>query len=161
VIDKDETTSELSRKLAKASSELLLETIPLWIEHKIEPQKQDDSLATLCQLIERSDGKIVWTDDAGAIYNRYRAFSPWPGIYTFWEYDDVLKRIKLNKLSYFQNNPETKHHIGEVFQVGEKIGVQTSLGVIILEEVQSEGKTNVNIIDFINGYPNFIGSILK
>jgi methionyl-tRNA formyltransferase len=125
------------------------------------PEKQNDSEATLCQLIERSDGRIIWTDDAESIYNRYRAFFPWPGVYAFWEHDDALKRIKFNKISCLKNNSEMKHHIGEVFQVGEKFGVQAATGTIIMEEVQLEGKNKTNIIDFINGYPNFIGAILK
>jgi len=160
-IDKDETSIELSQKLSGVSAELLIETIPLWVKRKIKSQKQEDSKATLCQLIERSDGKIFWTDDAQTIYNRYRALHPWPGIYAFWEQDETIKRIKLNKISYLKNNPEAKHHIGEVFQIGEKFGIRTTSGIIVLEELQLEGKTTTPIADFINGYPNFVGSILK
>jgi len=160
-IDKDETSLELSQKLSEVSASLLLETVPAWIERKIQPQKQDGSKAILCQLIERVDGKIVWTNDAETIYNQYRALHPWPGIYTFWEYNDTPKRIKLNKINYLKNNSETKHHIGEVFQIGEKFGIQTISGTVILEELQLEGKAAGPVTEFINGYPNFVGSILK
>lgn len=157
----DETASELSEKLAKVAAQLLLETFPLWVKRKINAQKQDNTKATLCQLIEKSDGKIIWADSAESIYNRYRAFTPWPGIFTFWEKGDSTKRIKLNKISLLKTNPETKHHIGEVFQLGEKIGVQTCQGVILLEEIQLEGKTGLKVDEFMNGYPDFAGSILK
>jgi len=160
-IGENDTYEELLQTLTVLAAELLLETLPHWVERKIVPEKQNNSEATLCQLIERSDGRIVWTDDAESIYNRYRAFFPWPGVYAFWEYEDALKRIKFNKISCLKNNSEMKHHIGEVFQVGEKFGVQTTTGTIILEEVQLEGKNRTNIVDFINGYPNFIGAILK
>ncbi len=160
-IDKNETAQELAKKLAKISSALLLKTIPLWIERKITPQKQNDSQATLCQLIEKEDGKIIWAEDAETIYNLFRAFTPWPGIFAYWEGESGPRRIKLNKIGFLKNNPETKHHIGEIFQIGEKIGVQCNLGVVILEEVQLEGKTNMKIEEFMNGYQNFIGSILK
>jgi methionyl-tRNA formyltransferase len=160
-ISPDETFLELMEKIAQLSAELLLETIPRWIERKIEPQKQDDKEATLCQLIERSDGKIFWTDDAEAIYNRYRAFLPWPGVFAFWQQNDHCLRLKLNKISVLKNNPEASHHIGEVFQIGDKIGVQTTKGVVILEEIQLEGKNNLRIEEFINGNPKFIGSVLK
>jgi methionyl-tRNA formyltransferase len=160
-IGKDENTAELSKKLAVTASKLLLETLPLWVEKKIKPQKQDNSKATLCQLIEKSDGKISWSDDAESIYNRYRAFTPWPGIFTFWEKEDSLKRLKLNKIGLMKTNPEIKHHVGEVFQLGDKIGIQAGMGVIIIEEVQLEGKSGVKIDEFINGYSNFPGSVLK
>lgn len=160
-INKDETYLELSKKMAQASAELLLKTIPTWVEQKITPRKQVDSKATLCQLIERQDGKIIWTDEAESIYNCFRAFCPWPGIFTFWERNNSFLRLKLNKISLLKNNPETKRHTAEVFRLEEKIGVQTTSGIIILEEIQLEGKPGVKIEDFINGYPDFIGSILK
>lgn len=157
----DDTTADVSNKLSAIASELLLENIPLLVKREITPNPQDGSLATLCQLIERSDGKIMWTDEASSIYNRYRAFSPWPGIYTFWENGDVLKRIKLNRISLLKKNCEEKHHIGEVFQIDESYAVQTTLGAIILHEIQLEGKDSTGIKEFLNGYPDFVGSILK
>lgn len=160
-ISPKETYLELSDRLAQLSSSLLIETLPLWIEKKIKPVRQLDCEATLCQLIERNDGRILWTDEAESIFNRYRALSPWPGIFAFWENENANKRIKLNKISFTKNNPSEKHHLGEVFKFEEKIGVQTTLGIIILEEVQMEGKENVKIENFINGYRDFIGSLLK
>ncbi|PJA86626.1 MAG: methionyl-tRNA formyltransferase [Candidatus Moranbacteria bacterium CG_4_9_14_3_um_filter_42_9] len=161
MIDKHENSAELSLKMSKVAAPLLLETLPLWVERKIQPQKQDDSQATLCQLIEKSDGKIIWSDEAKNIYNLFRAFTPWPGIFTYWQGENGPRRIKLNKISFLEKNPETKHHVGEVFQIGEKIGIQCNYGVIILEEIQLEGKVNMKSEDFINGYQNFVGSILK
>ena len=160
-IDKDETAADLQKKLAKISSELLLETLPQWVERKIAPKKQDESKATLCQLVEKSDGKIIWSDSAESIYNRYRAFYPWPGIFCFWEKEDSFKRMKLNKINLLKSNPEMKHNIGEVFQIVEGVGVQASLGIILIEEIQLEGRPKVKIEEFLNGYPDFIGSVLK
>ena len=45
--------------------------------------------------------------------------------------------------------------------VGESVGVQTTTGVSILEEVQLEGKERTDIKAFVNGYKNFIGSSLQ
>jgi len=160
-IYKEEAAPELLKRLAKISSELLIKTLPFWISRKIVPQKQDHAKATLCQLIEKTDGKIFWTDSAEDIYNRYRAFQPWPGIFTFWKGKNGMRRIRLNKINLIKTDPETKHHIGEVFQFGEKIGVQTTLGVIILEEIQLEGKSSTKIGEFVNGYLDFLGSVLK
>jgi len=160
-IGKDEIYPELSRRLSDLSAELLLETIPPWIERKITPIKQEHDKATLCQLIERADGKILWSDDAKNIYDKFRAFQPWPGVYSFWEHNGQLKRIKLEQIGLMKNNSQSKHRLGEVFQIGEKIVVQTNSEAIALEEVQLEGKEKVKIEDFMNGYSNFIGSILK
>ncbi|MCX6765886.1 MAG: methionyl-tRNA formyltransferase [Candidatus Moranbacteria bacterium] len=160
-IDPNDTTETLSQKLSQLGSLLIIKTIPLWIEQKIEPRVQDNSRATLCQLIEREDGHIIWEEEAENIYNKYRAFQPWPGIFAFWKNKDTLERVKFNKISFQKSDPETSHQSGEVFQLGDKIGVQTLKGIIVLEEVQLEGKKPVPIKEFINGYPNFLGSILR
>lgn len=160
-IEKDETSFELSKKLAKISADLLLETLPLWIEKKITPQKQDDSRASLCRMIRREDGRIDWNDTARHTYNRFRAFQPWPGIFTLWERHGKILRVKLNKISLPDKKNEAAKITGEVVRIGEKIGVETSEGVVILEAVQLEGKPETKIEAFLNGYPDFIGSVLK
>lgn len=159
-LDPIENAESLSRKLSTLSIETLLETIPLWIERKIEPMPQDDSKATLCQLIEREDGRIIWEQKAEDIYNRYRALYVWPGVFTFWKKDNTVLRLKLPRISLQKNSPLTPHKTGEVFQIGEAIGIQTLKGVIILEEVQLEGKKPIKAKEFSNGYPDFIGSML-
>lgn len=157
----DDTTETLLPKLTKQGSSLLLSILPQWIEKKIEPVPQQEAGATLCQLIERGDGKIIWSDEALAIYNRFRALTPWPGIFTFWKKDGSLLRVKLHRISLQKKSPETKHELGQVFEIGEKVGIQTSEGVVLVDEIQLEGKDRLAIGDFVRGYPDFVGSILE
>jgi methionyl-tRNA formyltransferase len=160
-INPNETYPELSQKLAVLSTELLKKTISQWVEGKIKPKMQDNTGSLICQLIEREDGKVIWDDEAQDIYNRYRAFTPWPGLFTFWEKNGVYLRLKLNKISLMSQNTFESHHIGEAFLLDDNVGVQTSSGVIVLEEIQLEGKNNVKTEEFLRGAPDFIGSILK
>lgn len=160
-IEPDETAENLSQNLSRLGAKLLLETLPLWIERKIESRKQDDSRTTLCQLIEREDGHIIWEDNAENIYNKYRAFCQWPGIFGFWDNNGVQERIKFKKVALLKSDTQTPHRPGEVFQLGDKIGVQTLKGVIILEEIQLEGKKSAAAGEFINGHPNILGSVLR
>lgn len=159
-VEEYDNADTLSKKLSETSAHLLLQTIPLWIERKIEPKKQADDLATLCQLIEREDGRIIWEQDAENIHNRYRALFPWPGIFTFWKNEKSILRLKLLKISLQKNNSEKHHETGEVFENNDTIAVQTINGAIILEEIQPEGKKPMTAKSFANGYPQFIGSIL-
>jgi methionyl-tRNA formyltransferase len=48
---------------------------------RITPQIQDEEQATLCKKIKKSDGEVDF-EDANIIYNKYRAFEGWPGIFT-------------------------------------------------------------------------------
>lgn len=152
----------LTGKLAIAASELLLKTIPVWIDGTLKSVKQDATQATMCQLIEKSDGKINWNEDAQDIYNKFRAFRVWPGIFTFWENKDSLQKLSFNEITVEKDKLGEKHHLGEVFKYSEeKIAVQTNNGVIVINKIQLAGKKESLIEDFLNGYPNFIGSILK
>lgn len=160
-IDKDDTAQSLFEKMSELGKELLLKTLPLWVERKLETRPQDNSQATLCQLIDREDGRIFWNEDAQTIYNKYRALYPWPGVFTYWKNGDKTIRLKLLEISMQRLSPQTTHAFGEVFTIGEGLGVQTSQGIILLSKVQPEGKKALNIADFINGYPTFIGSILQ
>jgi len=47
----------------------------------IIPEKQNENEATLCKKIKKSDGEIDFVD-AKSIYNKYRAFEGWPGVFT-------------------------------------------------------------------------------
>ena len=161
-IQKSDDYATLTSKLAVLSANLLLKTLPKWIAGKIDVKKQDNSKATMCQLIERSDGKISWNENAIDIINKFRAFRIWPGIFTFWENKKSLKKISLTDISLMENDPLKNNQFGEVFKNSKgEIAVQASTKAIIINKLQLAGKKEVTIQDFINGYPNFIGSILK
>lgn len=160
-IDPMERSDTLTEKLTALSKELLLETLPLWVKRKITATPQPGEGVTLCQLIEREDGRIFWDLTAPEIYNRYRGLYPWPGIFTFWKKDeDDLIRIKLHEIECQKVNPSTPRHVGEVFEIGEDLGVQTGSGVILIKSLQLEGKNKVSAAEFLRGNPKCVGSLL-
>lgn len=160
-IDPHERADTLTLKLTELGQSLLIETLPLWVKRKITAVPQSNEGMTLCQLIEREDGHIFWDMGAQEIYNRYRGLYPWPGIFTFWKRgeDDII-RIKLHEISFQKLTPDGEHSLGQVFEIGDKVGVKTSEGVIFLETIQPEGKTAMPIRDFLQGNQGFIGSVL-
>lgn len=160
-IEEDDTFLELHDKLATLGAQLLSKTLPLWIKRQIESKPQNNSEATLCQLIEREDGRIFWETEAQKIYNRYRALFPWPGIFTFWRNEKTMLRLKLLKIRLDKENSTDKHAIGEVFQADNALAIQTIKGAILIEQLQLEGKKPMASNEFINGYPKFIGTILQ
>jgi methionyl-tRNA formyltransferase len=159
-IKPSDTAESLHKDLALLGSKMLSETIPLWVKRNIEPIKQDFTKATFCQLIEREDGHLVWENEAEKIINRYRALFPWPGVFSFWDNGGKILRIKFTRLSA-RNDSQVTRCVGEVFRDGEIFGVQTLKGSIIIESLQVEGKKEISPLEFSNGYPRFVGSILK
>ena len=137
-IDPDDTNISLQSKLAITSADLILETLPNYESGKIEPQVQNHDLATGSKIISKEDGKINWDQTAQEIYNQFRAYQPWPGIYTSWQ-GKILKILDCR--------PHTESST-ETIDCGNK----TYLRLIT---VQLEGKNPVSIKDFLNGYPDF------
>lgn len=161
-IEQEDDYITLTSKLAIAGANLLIETIEKLLNKEIAPKEQDSSEATLCQLIEKSDGKIIWDKTAVEIYNAFRAFRVWPGIFSFWDNDGLLKKISLTLIQFDETETENEKQFGEIFQREDKeICIQTSQGVILVKKLQLEGKNETEAKNFINGHSEFLGSVLK
>lgn len=150
-IEPTDTNITLQSKLAQLSSDLLIETLPKYENSQITPVVQNHEEATTTKIITKEDGKVNWQDTNQQICNRFRAFQPWPGIYTTWE-DKSLKIIDCVPSS----EPITLQP-GQVQQNLVGCGENT---VLELKTIQLEGKNPTSITDFLNGYPNFANSQL-
>ena len=75
-IDPNCTSAELADILAPIGAELLLETLQELDAGEIQPEPQQEELATYAALLKKSDFAIDWTQSAIALHNRIRAFSP-------------------------------------------------------------------------------------
>lgn len=161
IINPKITFKELSKELSDAGAELLIKTLPDYIEGKIKPQEQDHSQATFCKLIKKEDGKIDWNKSAEEIERQIRAFAEWPESYTDFNGKN-LKIIEADpvKSPVAINGADKK--TGEVFLTEQKeLAVQTSNGILILKTLQLEGKNPVSAKDFLNGHKEIIESVLK
>ncbi len=81
-IDPEENVIELSDRLSRIGSELMVRTVQGVLRGDLHPQPQDDSAATLAPILKREDGFIDWTTKASNVHNQVRAFNPWPGAVT-------------------------------------------------------------------------------
>ena len=69
----------LMAQLTNDACQLTLSTLRNF--ENITAEIQDEAQATLCKKIKKSDGQVDFKD-ANLIYNKYRAFEGWPGIFT-------------------------------------------------------------------------------
>ena len=152
----NDTTKTLTDRLAQHGAELLRETIPLWLDNKIDPTPQDANQAIYSGLVNKADGLIDWSDSAMAISREVRAFDPWPSSFTYWE----GKRLKILKSSPIEGNSQSE--IGTIFSTNASgdIGVVTGDGILLIDKLQIEGRGIMSIDQFVNGYPNFLGAKL-
>lgn len=159
-IKKNDNILSLTEKLACTAGKILIETLPLWTSGAIKAVPQNEKEATYCRTIKKEDGKINWSEPAGKIYAKFRAYQSWPGIFTFFSQKKEKKRLKILEIEK-EINAQTGNKPGKVVKYKNKFAVQTRKGLIILHKIQLEGKKTMSADDFAKGYKNFLGSILE
>ncbi|WP_295052780.1 methionyl-tRNA formyltransferase [Sulfuricurvum sp.] len=139
-IAQDEMVESLYTRLTDTAVDLTLDVIRNW--DRCTATSQKDAEATHCKKILKSDGLIDFSD-AREIYNRYRAYTPWPGIFT----ESGLK-IKAMLLEEENSNGEA----GIITQVDkESILVQCTKGSLRITSVQAPSKQETSVVDYLNG----------
>jgi methionyl-tRNA formyltransferase len=162
VLTGQEYFSELHDKLAEMASELLNKAISNIFSGQVSLQLQDNSLASYSKILTKEDGRINWQKPAQAIERQIRALAVWPSSYTFFNDKGKSKRIKIIEAETHKSIDGKEYSIGQVLNLSpDKIGVQCGQDLLVINKLQVEGKQEITIADFLRGYPNFVGAILK
>lgn len=155
-IDPDEDCGSLFDRLAVLGSQMILEAIPLILQGKLIPEKQDGEKSTYAEKITSVDQKIDWTEKTEAIYNRIRALSPFPGA--------ICRGTDGKILKIYASHPVSDSfcgEAGEVVSVKPEVSVKTGDGAIALDLVQPEGKPRMKAFDLVNGRKIALGDKLS
>ncbi len=167
-IEDEDTGETLSEKLSEIGARLLIQTIKLLKEGRLNPAPQDHSQATYAPMLKKEDGKIDWNKSTEEIRNLIRGALPWPGAYTTLE-GKLLKIYKariaedcgsLNNLS-LDHYPRSQGKPGEVIKSDSKIlRVATGEGAVDLLEIQIEGGKRLETEAYLRGRKIKEGTIL-
>jgi len=87
-----DTTASLLERLSQEGAPFLNRTINDIIDGRIEKHPQQHELATFAPPVTKGEGRIDWQLTARQIINKYRAFTPFPGL--FFYADDCCFNIK-------------------------------------------------------------------
>lgn len=154
-----DTTGDLTARLADLGAELLIETLPRWLAAELDPQPQDESLATVTRLIRKQDGEIDWSRRATDIWRAVRAYNPWPGAQTALDGDRVTV-WRAWPLAVHAGEPGTIIALPDDAPpegAGAAFAVQTGDGALAVLELQRAGKRALSSAEFLRGAPGLIG----
>lgn len=146
-IKKDETAGDLLRRLSFIGAEALIKTIEGIENGSITPREQDHSRATYAPMLKKEDGLIRWELSAEEINNRIRGMNPWPGCYTYW--NGKLLKIWFAEFTD-ENSSEKPSTVVDI--KNDAIYVQTGKGLLVIKELQLEGKKRMKTKDFLSGH---------
>jgi len=139
-IPKTMMVEELFDVLTDVASELTIDVLKNF--KNLKPLKQDDSLASHCSKVTKKDGEVNF-DDAKKLYSKFRAYTPWPGIY-------LASGLKLKDIELIEKCSENS--AGEILVIEkEYIVVGCSKGTIKINKVQPQSKKEMDISAYING----------
>ncbi|MCX5872379.1 MAG: methionyl-tRNA formyltransferase [Deltaproteobacteria bacterium] len=143
-IGERDSTGDLHDKLMELGASLMVETLSKLMNNAIKPVPQDDSKATYCRLLRKSDGLLDWNLDAKQLDRIVRAMNPWPGAFFLMGHEPV--KVWSGIASEGQAEPGM---ITGVTPDGIEIG--TGNGLFRLEEVQAPSKKRISSSDFARG----------
>ncbi|WP_373005186.1 methionyl-tRNA formyltransferase [Sulfurimonas sp.] len=139
-VSDDEMVETLFERLTLTATELTIDVLKNF--NSYTPVKQNDSLATHCAKISKQDGEVSFTN-ATELYNKYRAFTPWPAIYL--ESGLKLKSIKLE-------DRDSSNESGKILSIDkDSIVVGCKKGSVRIFKVQPASKKEMDILSYING----------
>ena len=140
-VDDTIMVEELFEKLTETAADLTVEVLHNF--HEFTPIKQNETEATHCKKITKADGEVTF-DNAQVLYNKYRAFTPWPGIY-------LSNGLKLKKIE-LQNPDEEYPQEGRIIIIDkDSIVVTCKQGALRIYRVQPQSKKEMDVISYING----------
>ena len=149
-----QTAADLFPLLAEAGAPLVVETLASLAAGTLHPQPQDDTAATLAPLLDREDGRIDFAAyTAREIYNRWRGFQPWPGVFTVLNGKKlIVHRMALARESYAEalGFAEPGWILVEHQRLLAACAGNTWLEFI---ELQLEGKKRLTAEEFLRGNP--------
>ena len=143
----EDTAVELHERLAHAGADVLMETMALVRAGKVPRMVQDEASATYAPKLKKEDSVLDWNLTADGLYNRVRAFQPWPGCCC--EIPAGGSRVKILKA-----RPELSEGTpGAISEVGpEGILIQAGRGTALrLLEIQPEGRKSMTCDAFLRG----------
>ncbi len=169
-VDKDDTSPDIFQKFTRVWPDLLCSTLTDIIAGTLSWTPQEHDHASYCHMIQKIDGEVSFSEEnANQIYDKFRAFQPWPWVYTY--IGD--KKLGLESIS-FETLPRPlpdRRGVGVApspLLGGDREGglvpwlflkinkrtygvVCADKEILLLHQVKPEWKKSMDIVSFVNG----------
>lgn len=153
-IEQDDTAGSLGEKLSLAGGPLIVRALEM-ISGEGIPGTPQTGASTYAGMIDKKMGLIDFNRPAEVIERLVRGMNPWPSAYTYiggkmlkiWksfvEEDDSLISEGIDIGSF---------DIGQIVKIsGEYIYIKTGKNILVISELQPEGKKRMETSDFLRG----------
>lgn len=139
-----DTADALGKRLAETGAELLMKTLPEYLDGKLAGYPQDEAFATYAGLIKKEEGLLDFNQPANVLERRIRAFNPWPSTWFFW-HGQLIRVHRAHVLPDVGIVPGTRKIVSGMPVIG------TTCGWLALDEIQPAGKKRMTGDMFLRG----------
>ena len=147
-----DTSRIIHDKLSEATAELLIQAIENFRNGKVSFINQKNYGITYAKKIDKNETEIDWKLTSIEIFNKVRAFDPFPGTHTRYS-DDIIKIIKTNLTDIVHTSEP-----GTIIDSDQKIIVACgNKSALEIKTLQKPGKKIISANDFLNGTKINIG----
>jgi len=142
----------LEDKLVQCGLQLLEETLILMKNKKIEPKPQTGEPG-YAPMLKKNDGEINWSKKSTEIYNLIRGTKSWPSAWTRYHSGKLLKILQAKPTSFDFAESGISFTPGQIVGIEKKVGFMVGCGegLLIVEQVQPEGRKPMSAWDFLQG----------
>ena len=157
-IGEEETTGELTDRLAALAAEALLEALDAIAEDQAPWTEQDPALASLAPKIARADGRIDWKRDTATCVRRIHAMAPRPGAFTrLPDEGDDGAGLRILRARPYAGSAKDAPQPGQIRLADQPdappLRIGTADGWLVPLEVQRPGGKAMDPAAFLRGYP--------
>ena len=148
VIAANETSGALTRRYFDLGATMLFPALAKLADPAFTGQAQDEGAVTLCKKIKKTDGLVDWGAPATIIVNRFRAYEPWPGSFTFC----AGRRLALTAMTL---NPNTRVDLApgsaEYDKSHQVLLIGTATEPVAVTKLKPAGGKEIDAASFWNG----------
>lgn len=160
-ITAEDNAETLHDRLANLGGTILVETLPDFFAGKIQPIPQSEEGMIYAHKITKEDGHLDWTQSASALDCRIRAFTPWPGAYSYLIENGKKILLKIwNATPTLTSSPNVLP--GTILKAeGDTVEIACGIGTLSVHTLQREGKKRLPTREFLAGTPLQKGTVLQ
>lgn len=142
----DETAPELEARLARVAGELLIASLPGWLDGSLPALPQSAQGSTLTRPLRRDDARLDPARPATELARRVRAFQPWPGAWT----EQPGGRLIVHA-AHPGPAAAPGAEPGTLVAIGPDVALVTADGTLVLDTVQPAGRRPMAGRDYRRG----------
>ena len=141
----EDNAGTVFKKMGTAAGELITEQLDTLLKGDARFQDQDERKATYAPVIRKEEEKLDLSQPDETILNQIRALTPAPGPYVIAQ----GKKLKILKAHLEPGTAAPEHTF--VAPTRKSLAIQLASHLLVLEQVQLQGKPAMAIDQFMNG----------